>query len=137
MDKQDKLFEAFRKNQHKLEEMPAPQSWDRLRHRLDNRKKQAPIRSISRLLSMAAAIVGLVVLVTAVVTLSNPTKRQARNAQEVPASSSSVLQKAIAEHTYRNHHQLALQQGVEEGLPTKLLVSKIATRPLLIPKKKG
>jgi len=137
MDKQDKIFEAFRKNQHKLEEMPSPQNWDRLRYRLDNRKKQAPIRSISRLLSMVAAIVGLVLLVTVVVNLSNPQKRQARNMQEIPTSSAAVLQKAVAAQIYRNHHQLALQQGIEEGLPTKILVSKSATRPLLIPKKKG
>ena len=137
MDKQDKLFEVFRKNQHKLDEMPSPQSWDRLRHRLDNRKKQAPIRSISRLLSMAAAIVGLVALITVVVNLSSPQKRQARTIQEVPTSSSSVVQKAVAAQVYRNHHHLALQQGVEEGLPTKILISKSATRPLLMPKKKG
>lgn len=138
MDKQDKLFEVFRKNQHKLDEMPSPQTWDRLRHRLDNRKKQAPIRSISRLLSMVAAVVGLVALITVVVNLSSPQKRQARTTiQEVPTSSNTVVQKAVAAQVYRNHHHLALQQGVEEGLPTKVLVSKSATRPLLMPKKKG
>ena len=137
MDKQDKLFEVFRKNQHKLEEMPSPQTWDRLRHRLDNRKKQSPIRSIYRLFSMVAAVVGLAVIVTVVVNLSNPEKRQARKVEEVPASSVRVIQKAVAAQVYRTNHQLALQQSIEEGLPTKLLVSKTATRPLLMPKKKG
>ena len=135
MNRQDKLFQAFRKQQHQAEEMPSPQSWDRLRKRLDNRKRSSPTRSIYRLFSMAAAVVGLVIMVTIVMNLS-PTKKIAQKTQELPTYSKDVLQKAIAAHTYRTQNQLALKQRIEEGTPTQLIVNKKATRPTLLPKKK-
>lgn len=135
MNRQDKLFQAFRKQQHQAEEMPSPQSWDRLRKRLDNRKRPTPTRSIYRLFSMVAAVVALVLMVATVVNLS-PTKKIAQKTQELPNYSKEVLQKAVAAHAYRTQNQLALKQGIKEGTPTQLIVNKKATRPILLPKKK-
>ena len=135
MNRQDKLFQAFRKQQHQAEEMPSPQSWDRLRKRLDDRKRPSATRSIYRLFSMVAAVVGLVLVVATVVNLS-PAKRIAQNSQELPSYSKDVLQKAVAAHTYRTHNQLALKQVIEEGAPSQLIINKKATRPILLPKKK-
>ncbi len=135
MNRQDKFFQAFRKQQHQLEEMPSPQSWDRLRKRLDNRKRPSTTRSMYRLFSMMAAVVALVLVVAAVVNLS-PAKRIAQRTQELPTYSKEVLQKAVAAHTYRTQNQLALKQGIEEGTPSQLIINKKATRPILLPKKK-
>lgn len=135
MNRQDKLFQAFRKQQHQAEEMPSPQSWDRLRKRLDNRKRPSPTRSIYRLFSMVAAVIGLALIVTTVVNLS-PSKKMAQKTQELPTYSKDVLQKAVAAHAYRTQHQLALKQSIEEGAPSQLIVNKKATRPILLPKKK-
>ncbi len=135
MNRQDKLFQAFRKQQYQAEEMPSPQSWERLRKRLDNRKRPSSTRSIYRLFSMVAAVVGLVFMVATVVNLS-PVKRMAHKTQELPTYSKYVLQKAMAAHTYRAQNQLALKQRIEEGIPSQLFVSKKATRPILLPKKK-
>ena len=135
MNRQDKFFQAFRKQQHQAEEMPSPQSWDRLRKRLDNRRRPSSTRSIYRLFYMVAAVVGLVLMVATVVNLS-PVKRVAQKTQELPTYSKEVLQKAIAAHTYRTQNQLALKKGIEEGTPTQLIVNKKATRPILLPKKR-
>lgn len=135
MNRQDKLFQAFRKQQHQAEEMPSPQSWDRLRKRLDNRKRPSATRSIYRLFSMVAAVVGLILMVATVVNLS-PVKRLVQRTQELPSYSKDVLQKAVAAHIYRTRNQLALKQRIEEGAPSQLIVNKKATRPTLLPKKK-
>lgn len=135
MNRQDKLFQAFRKQQHQADEMPSPQSWDRLRKRLDNRKRPSPTRSIYRLFSMVAAMVALVFVAATVVNLS-PVKKIAQKTQELPTYSKDVLQKAVAAHVYRTQNQLALKQRIEEGAPSQLIVNKKAIRPILLPKKK-
>lgn len=137
MKREDKLFDIFRKNQHKLEEMPSPQSWDKLRNRLDNRKRPKPTFSVYRLFTMVAAAVGLVLLVTTVVNLPQPNNKQALQMEEIPDYPTEVLQKAIEAHQFRTHHHQALQQHIEEGNPSKVLVNKKQHRPFLVPKKKG
>ena len=136
MNRPDNFFETFRRQQHQLEEMPSPQTWDRLQKRLDNRKKRRSTTSIYRLFTMAAAILGLVLTTVFVANLSNPVRKQALKTEELPNYSPKLLQKAIEANAYRSTHQTALQQTIEEGSPTKLLVHKKAARPILVPKKK-
>ena len=136
MNREDRLYDLFRKNQHKLEEMPSPQSWDKLRKRLDDRRDTRPQLSIYRTFAMVAAAVGLILVVTTVFNLPRPTHRQAYKMEEIPNYPPEVLQKAVEAHRYRTHHAQALEQGIEEGDPTNLLVNRKASRPLLMPKKK-
>lgn len=136
MKQEDKLYDLFRKNQHKLEEMPATQSWDTLRRRLDNRRKPRNTFSIYRMFAMIAAAVGLVVVATIVFNLPNPIQKRAYVMQEIPNYPPEVLQKAIDAHHFRTSHQEVLQQHIEEGNPSKLLVNKKESRPLLMPKKR-
>ncbi len=137
MKQEDKLYNLFRKNQHKLEEMPSPQSWDKLRRRLDERRNPRPQFTIYRLFTMVAAAVGLVLLVATVFNLPIPTRQQAVVMEEIPNYPPEVLQKAVEAHRFRSHHHQALQLSIEEGAPTKVLTTKKATRPILLPKKKG
>ena len=136
MKREDKLYDLFRKNQYKLEEMPSPQSWDRLRKRLDDRRDTRPQLSFYRTFAMVAAAVGLILVATTVFNLPKPIKKQVYGMEEVPNYPPEVLQKAVEAHRYRIHHAQALQKGIEEGDPTNLFVNKKASRPLLIPKKK-
>ena len=57
--------------------------------------------------------------------------------EEIPNYPPEVLQKAVEAHRFRSHHHQALQLSIEEGAPTKVLTTKKATRPILLPKKKG
>lgn len=136
MKQEDKLSDLFRNNQHKLEEMPSPQSWDTLRKRLDRRKRPRRSFTIYNMFAMVAAAVGLVLIATMVFNLPNPIKKKAYAMQEIPNYPPELLQKAIDEHRFRTYHQEILQQHIEEGNPSKLLVNKKESRPLLIPKKK-
>jgi len=135
MKRQENISDLFKKNQHKLEEMPSPQSWDKLRRRLDDRRHTRPQFTIYRSFAMVAAAVGLVLIITTVFNIPNPIQKQAYKMEEIPNYPPEVLQKAVEAHRYRTHHQEALQQGIEEGDPTQLLVNKKASRPFLLPKK--
>ncbi len=137
MKQEDKLYDLFRKNQHKLEEMPSPQSWDKLKRRLDDRRNPRPQFSIYRLFAMVAAAVGLVLLVATVFNLPTPNRQQAFVMEEMPNYPPEVLQKAVEAHRFRTNHHQALQSSIEEGAATKVLINKNAARPILLPKKKG
>ena len=62
MKKDQKLFELFRKNEHKLHEYPSDDAWRRLEKRLDAHRKRRRITTF-RPIAMAAALVLLVGMV--------------------------------------------------------------------------
>jgi len=105
MNRPDNFFETYRRQQQQLEEMPSPQTWDRLQKRLDNRKKRRPTTSIYRLFTMAAAVVGLVLMTVLVADLPSPVQNQAFKTQELPNYSPELLQKAIEANAYRTTHR--------------------------------
>ena len=59
------IFDLFRDNQHKLNERPSQEAWGRLESRLDQHKDRNRT-SLYRILSMAAAVVGLVAFVSVI-----------------------------------------------------------------------
>lgn len=136
MKQEDKIYDLFRKNQHKLEEMPSPQSWEKLRNRLEDRRHTRPQLSIYRTFAMVAAAVGLVLIITTVFNPSTSVQKQAYKMEEIPNYPPEILQKAVEAHRYRIDHHQALQEGIGEGEPTSLIVNKKASRPFLLPRKK-
>ena len=63
MTRKKDLFQLFRDNQHKLNQAPSPRTWQRLEQRLDAYQPKRRF-SLFRTLSMAAAVLVLVVLVS-------------------------------------------------------------------------
>lgn len=64
MSKKD-IFDLFRENEHKLQEAPSPQTWNRLERRLETRRRarqRSRYATLRRPLSMVASLALLVAL---------------------------------------------------------------------------
>ncbi len=70
MKQDDQIFDLFKKNEHKLEEMPSLQAWDRLEERLDERKDEKK-GFVLRKVAIAAAVF-IAVSMIAIWTYVNP-----------------------------------------------------------------
>ena len=64
MDKKKDLFDLIKANEHKLDQAPSPRAWDRLERRLDKHYSKRRRSRPRWLFSIAAAVVGLVVMVS-------------------------------------------------------------------------
>ncbi len=71
MKPQKDIFDLFRESEHKLNPKPSEEAWERLESRLDQHKKRS-LRSIYRMLSIAAAVVILVASVSVIGFFLNP-----------------------------------------------------------------
>ena len=141
MKPQDKIFDLFRKNQHKLNERPPLQAWNKLERRLDQKeriiKRHKPTISIYRIIMMAAAAVALVFFVTTIANIAQ--EANSRNAiviHENAPTESLITTKLAEEQAFREQYQNVLNKTVAEGKTTgRLRVSIKGVRPYLVPRK--
>ncbi|MEM9916614.1 MAG: hypothetical protein AAF990_00885 [Bacteroidota bacterium] len=129
MDLKDELSELFRNNEHKLDETPSPQTWQRLERRLDARRAKSR-QPIFRMYRLAAAVAALVVLVTAIAlwlpSLNAKKQELAANAMTPQSweflhsdSNEDEVMYQIVQVSYQQHRQL--DDPIAEGAPTKRL----------------
>ncbi len=140
MKPQDKIQDLFRKNQHKLNERPSLQAWNKLERRLDQKeriKRQQPAFSIYRIVMMAAAAVALIFFVTTIANIAQ--EANSRNAiviHEDAPTESLITTKLAAEQAFRQQYQDVLNKTIAEGKTTgRLRVSVKGVRPYLVPRK--
>ncbi len=137
MKQEDKLFTFFRKNQHKLNEMPSPQAWQKLERRL-NGKRRSKVTPIYRLFMMMAATIALLFLIIVLVEVAKKeSTQQVVQIQELEQTSSKMIQQAILEAQFRAKYQEKLSKSIKEGSAKRLLVTSRGERPFLIPKKES
>ena len=141
MKPQDKIVDLFRKNQHKLNERPSLQAWNRLERRLDQKERllnrQKPTFSIYRLLMMAAAAITLVFFITTIADIAQDVNnRNAIVIHENAPNESLITTKLTEEQAFREQYQEVLNKTVAEGKMTgRLRVSVKGVRPFLVPRK--
>ncbi len=139
MKNKDKVFDVFKDNQHKLNERPSLQAWNKLERRLDQKSKQKirPKFSIYAIVMMAAAAVALVFFVTTISDVAQTAKyRKAVVIQENTPTESVSTRLLVAEQAFREQHNEILANTVEEGTTGRLLIANNkAVRPFLIPRK--
>ena len=132
MKQEDKIFSFFRKNQHKFNERPSPQAWQRLERRLDSRKTTAT--PIFRLFMMMAATITLIFLISSLVKIAeSKPQQQVVQVQELEQTDSKTLHQAILEAQFRAANQEKLSKSIKEGSTKRLLVANQAARPFLRP----
>ncbi len=141
MKPQDKITDLFQNNQHKLNERPSLQAWNRLERRLDQKERlvnrQKPTFSIYRLMMMAAAAVALVFFITTIADIAqDANSRNAMVIHENAPTESLITSKLAEEQAFREQYQEVLNKTVAEGKITgRLRVSVKGFRPYLIPRK--
>lgn len=139
MKQKDKIFDLFQQNQHKLEERPSLQAWNKLERRLDqkSRKRIKPKFSFYSVVMMAAAAVALVFFITTIADVAQEVNsRKAVVIKESTPTKNIKLYSIVAEQTFREKYQDILDRTVEEGTSGRLTVANNkAVRPFLIPKK--
>ena len=140
MKPQDKISDLFRKNQHKLNERPSLQAWNKLERRLDQKerpKRQKSPFSIYSIVMMAAAAVALVFFVTTIANIAQEANnRNAIVIHENAPTESLITTKLVAEQAFREQYQDVLNKTIAEGKTTgQLRVSVKGVRPYLVPRK--
>lgn len=139
MKNNEKVFDVFRDNQHKLNERPSLQAWNKLERRLDkkSRQKSRPKFSIYAIVMMAAAAIALVFFVTTISDVAQTAKyRKAVVIQENTQTESVSTRLLKAEQAFREQHNDILANTIEEGETGRLLVANDkSVRPFLIPRK--
>ncbi len=134
------IFDLFKDNQHKLNERPSQQAWDRLESRLDSHKERNRT-SIYRILSMAAAIVVLVAFVSIISTLFNTDAQMAQDSMSdsVPVNQSILTtfkteELKVLSVSNEGHRQIAayqkkynqhLSSPIMEGKSNKKLIARV------------
>ncbi len=116
------IFDLFKANQHKLNESPSRQAWERLESRLDQHKDRNRV-SIYRILSMAAAVIVLVAFVSVISFVFTPKAENAMAVETVSesftteelkvltVSTESINQLAAYQRKYNNHPASPIQEG--------------------------
>ena len=139
MKQKDKIFDLFQQNQHKLEERPSLQAWNKLERRLDqkSRKRIKPKFSFYKVIMMAAAAVALVFFITTIADVAQEVNsRKAVVITDSPMSNNVQAYSLIMEQSFRTKYKDILDKTVEEGTTGRLIVANNkAIRPFLIPKK--
>ena len=142
MKPQDKTFELFRKNQHKLNERPSLHAWNKLERRLEQKerltKQPKATFSIYRVMMMAAAAIALVFFVTTIANIAQEAngRKNAIVIHENAPTESLITTKLAAEQAFRVQYQEVLNKTVAEGKTTgRLKVSIKGVRPYLVPRK--
>ncbi|MEM9820006.1 MAG: DUF6265 family protein [Bacteroidota bacterium] len=134
MKEQKDIFNRIKDNQHKLEERPAPQLWDRLEERLDQaEEKPLAIRSqLYRRLSVVAALIALVGMIGLVNLLMQQNAGQDNAMAEMTAApkqwedlNRNADSKTEAWYRYAaSQHRLNQRPSIQEGAPSKKLVAQ-------------
>jgi len=139
MKQKDKIHDLFQRNQHKLEERPSLQAWNKLERRLDqkSRQKTKPKFSIYRVMMMAAAAVALIFFVTTIADVAQEVNgRKAVVIRESPATNNVEIYSLLAEQSFREKYKDILDRTVEEGTTGRLIVANNkGVRPFLVPRK--
>lgn len=141
MKPQDKIVDLFQKNQHKLNERPSLQAWNRLERRLDQKERllqrQKSTFSIYRLLMMAAAAIALVFFITTIADIAQEANdRNVMVIHENAPAEKLITTKLTQEQAFREQYQEVLNKTVAEGKMTgRLKVSVKGVRPFLVPRK--
>ena len=140
MKQQDKIFDLFRNNQHKLNERPSLQTWNKLERKLNQknsiRKGKKIGLSIYSIMMMAAAAVALVFFVTTLANVAQTVSyRKAIVIQENMPTDQTSKRRLVAEQAFREKYQDILNNTVEEGTTGRLIVTNKPVRPFLIPKR--
>ncbi len=139
MKQKDKIFDLFQQNQHKLEERPSLQAWNKLERRLDQKSRTSikPKFSFYGIAMMAAAAVALVFFITTIADVAQEVNsRKAVVIKETIPTKNIKLYSLVAEQTFREKYKDILDRTVEEGTSGRLIVANNkAVRPFLIPKK--
>ncbi len=126
------ISDLFRDNQHKLNESPSRQAWERLESRLDNHKDRNRT-SIYRILSMAAAVVVLVVFASVITFVLN-TNEKPMALNESMSDSFKIEELKVLTTSNENHNQIAvykrkynnhLSNPIMEGKANKKLIAKM------------
>ena len=136
----EKIFDLFKENQHKLNERPSLQAWNKLERRLDQKgrkeKRQKPSLSIYSIIMAAAAMVGLVFFITTIADVSKvAASKKAIVIKEEKVVKQFPTYQLVAEQAFREKHQEILNNSIEEGSTGRLVVVNKAVRPFLIPKR--
>ncbi len=129
MKRQKDLFDLFRDNQHKLNEMPSPQAWRRLERRLDSRRRfPRHDRQRWRPLMMAAALL-LLAVITFLFSLVLENRRPAYLAANTEAplpmedlTFTDVDRSMLRAVEFTRKYQDRLSNPIEEGSPDRRLV---------------
>ena len=126
------IFDLFRDNQHKLNERPSHEAWGKLESRLDQHKDRNR-SSIYRILSMAAAVVGLVFFVSVISLMLKPNHEKmavseiamdrfsTEELKVITVSNESDGQIAAYHKKYDNH----LSSPIMEGKANKKLIARM------------
>lgn len=126
------IFDQFRDNQHKLNEVPSPQAWDRLEMRLDKHEDRKP-KPIYRVLSMAAAVAVLVAVMSVITFVLNSNgdsmamneavskNFKVEELKVLTVSNENDAQIAAYQRKYNNH----LSSPIQEGKANKKLIAKM------------
>lgn len=125
------IFDRFRENQHKLNESPSHLAWERLESRLDQHKDRNQ-KSIYRILSMAAAVLVLVVFVSVISLMLNPKTDQMALLNASPDGFATEELKVVSVSNEINNQILAYQRRynnlfsspIQEGKANKKLIAK-------------
>ena len=126
------IFDLFKDNQHKLNESPPRKAWDRLESRLDQHKGRNQT-SIVRILSMAAAIVVLVVSVSVISFWLKSTNWQTADAEQaLPHFTTEELRVVNVSNgtedqiaTYQRKYDHHLSSPIQEGKANKKLIARM------------
>jgi len=85
MKREKDIFDLFRRNQHKLDERPSNDAWERLESRLDDHQKRSRPSLLYRQMTMAAAVLLLIGLVSVLSLYMNPARDGMANIELTPA----------------------------------------------------
>ena len=141
MKPQDKIADLFRNNQHKLNERPSLQAWNKLERRLEHRAKKRikhqPKLSFYRIIMMAAAAIALLFFITTISNMAlEANNKNVVVIQENASTENLITTKLTEEQAFRQQYQDVLSKTVAEGRPAgRLQVSIKGVRPYLVPRK--
>lgn len=129
MKHQKDIFDLFRENQHKLEERPSNRTWQRLERRLDAQQRTGGRKNLFFQLSMIAALLAFLVIVSVVVILPKNAEAIAQNNNfeaiplaDLETEESNVQAYEVAVFTKQMHNRLANPVPIPEGEPNKKLL---------------
>ena len=130
MKSQKDIFDLFRENEHKLQEKPSNQAWNKLEQRLERQRGRRRILPFNSYL-MAASVVGLLVVITMMGGIFNGTnnslhltesKGEVRPLEDLVAVQPDREKIDALIAFQRSYQEKVREQPVEEGDGEKKLV---------------
>lgn len=125
MKNNNNIFELFRDNQHKLNEMPSRQSWQRLEQRLDKHRRRNRTSTLRYVLLAASVLLVFAVLATISTSLQKERSGLASystgNLEALPAATEDSSAYKVVE--YQRQYTDRTPQIAEGGAGRKILAS--------------